>query len=182
MGKWSLAATSLVAAVPAGFLSYLMVMVFLERTEKLETPLKVWAGVMLAVSAFVTVLPFGILIFSPKARDAKDAVDEESKKTDAMEAPVDAPEDEMFDEDEAGEHEEEDTEFEDDLSAAEGEELDMEDEVDGEDLVEGFGDDDDDDVAMAEVDTEDIFAEAAEADFDDFDMVDFDDDEEEKRS
>lgn len=166
MGKWSYAATSLIAAVPAGYLSYLMASVFVKRAEDLETPFQVWVGATLAISALVTVLPIGILIFGRKKAKAEDAEDEGSEKAEATGEEGAALMDEAAEDVEAAE-EEEGPEIEDDLAVAEGDESDGEEDTDGED----FGDE----MEMDEIDEEDIFAEADDADFD---MADFDDDEE----
>lgn len=66
MGKLPLFFVSLVASIPGGYLSYVLVMVFLERAERMSTAFQVIAGVTLACSALVTVIPFFILIFTPK--------------------------------------------------------------------------------------------------------------------
>ncbi|MDA1013815.1 MAG: hypothetical protein O3A00_05100 [Planctomycetota bacterium] len=66
VGKIPLFFVSLVASIPGGYLSYVLVMVFLDRAEKMSTAFQVIAGVTLAFSALVTVIPFFILIFTPK--------------------------------------------------------------------------------------------------------------------
>ena len=71
MNKLSLAAVSLVAAIPAGFLAVLMALAFLRHAEHMKTTLLVLAGLTLAVSALVTVMPFGILIFGAKDKRGK---------------------------------------------------------------------------------------------------------------
>lgn len=67
MGKTGLFCTSLVAAIPAGYLSYELVHTFLTRAEGLETIMYVIAGLTLAISALITITPIGILLFSPSS-------------------------------------------------------------------------------------------------------------------
>ncbi len=66
MGKISLFFVSLVGAVPGGYVSFVLVKVFLDRAEKMSTAMQVIAGSALALSGLVTVLPFFVLIFTPK--------------------------------------------------------------------------------------------------------------------
>ena len=86
MSKISLFCTSLVPALVAGGLSYLMVMTFLERTGTMGTMLMVVCGVTLAASAIVALSPFGILIFSPKTEDlATETVEDQEEVEDDFE-------------------------------------------------------------------------------------------------
>lgn len=62
MGRTQRALTSLVAAIPAGFLSYLLVMVFLDQADSLNTKLQIAVGVTLLASVMVTLMPFVLLI------------------------------------------------------------------------------------------------------------------------
>ena len=62
MGRTQRALTSLVAAIPAGFLSYLLVMVFLNQADSLKTAMQAVVGVTLLASVMVTVMPFVLLI------------------------------------------------------------------------------------------------------------------------
>lgn len=66
VGKIQLFFVSLVGAIPGGYVSYVLVTVFLERAEKMSTAMSVIAGTSLALSGLVTVLPFFVLIFTPK--------------------------------------------------------------------------------------------------------------------
>ena len=87
MGRTQRALTSLVAAIPAGFLSYLLVMVFLNQADSLKTTMQVVVGVTLLASVTVAVMPFVLLIPGRKkaldnagqaagvASDADDAVE-----------------------------------------------------------------------------------------------------------
>jgi len=68
VNKLSLAAVSLVAAVPGGVLAVLMALVFLRHAEHMKTSMLVLAGLTLAVSSLVTVMPLGILIFGSKGK------------------------------------------------------------------------------------------------------------------
>lgn len=63
MTRVQTAAASLVAAVPAGILCALLVMVFLNHAENLKTMTQALVGGTLMVTAVVTLLPFGVLIF-----------------------------------------------------------------------------------------------------------------------
>ncbi|RMG33246.1 MAG: hypothetical protein D6725_16095 [Planctomycetota bacterium] len=63
MSKWSLVAVSLVPAAVGGFLCYLMVMTFLQRAETLNGTLMGLAGVTLAISALIAVMPLAIAVF-----------------------------------------------------------------------------------------------------------------------
>jgi len=72
VGQTQRALTSLVAAIPAGFLTYLLVMVFLNQADSLKTMTQVLAGVTLACSGLVTLMPFGLLIFGGKKAVADD--------------------------------------------------------------------------------------------------------------
>ena len=73
MGKTQRALTSLVAAVPAGVLLYLLVMTFLNRADSLNMMMKVVAGVTLACAFFVVLMPILLLVLGN--RKAKEAVD-----------------------------------------------------------------------------------------------------------
>jgi UPF0716 family protein affecting phage T7 exclusion len=63
-------ATSLVAAVPAAFLAFLMVSTFLGNADKMSGILMGLAGVTLLVSGLVAAMPIGILLFIPKEASA----------------------------------------------------------------------------------------------------------------
>lgn len=63
MSKWSLVAVSLVPAAVGGFLCFLMVMTFLQRAESLNGMLMGLAGMTLAVSALIAVMPLAIAVF-----------------------------------------------------------------------------------------------------------------------
>ena len=72
MTKTSLCLTSLVAAVPGGWLAYLMVMGFLSNPGKkpgdgdvhVPTSVLVLSGILLAIGALLAVMPVGILLFA----------------------------------------------------------------------------------------------------------------------
>ncbi|MEX2286519.1 MAG: hypothetical protein WD648_05465 [Planctomycetaceae bacterium] len=74
MSKTGLFLVSLVAAIPAGFLAVLLALDFLNRAEQMETMLKVVSIATLLASAPVMLLPFGILIFGPKAEPEPEEV------------------------------------------------------------------------------------------------------------
>ena len=72
MGRTQRALTSLVAAIPAGFLAYLLVTVFLKQADTLPTMAKVLVGVTLLCAALVALMPFGLLIFGGARKSADD--------------------------------------------------------------------------------------------------------------
>jgi hypothetical protein len=65
----------LVAAIPAGFLAYLLVMVFLTKAGNLPTMATVLVGLTLACAVLVILMPFGLLIFG-----GKKAVDDDDER------------------------------------------------------------------------------------------------------
>lgn len=72
MGRTQRALTSLVAAIPAGFLAYLLVMVFLKQADSLTTITQVVVGLTLACAALVVLMPFGLLIFGGRSAGSDD--------------------------------------------------------------------------------------------------------------
>ncbi|MFN0056350.1 MAG: hypothetical protein ACKV0T_29745 [Planctomycetales bacterium] len=79
MSKSQLALTSLVAALPGGWLAYLMVMAFLGPGAGGWPILKGLAGTLLLIGATLAVMPVGILLFS----GPKTVKPPKKKKTDA---------------------------------------------------------------------------------------------------
>jgi hypothetical protein len=73
------AAASLVAAVPAGLLATLLVMVFLNYAEALTGPGYGIVGATLACCALIALTPFGVLIFGGKKKSAAGAAKSGSK-------------------------------------------------------------------------------------------------------
>ena len=67
MSKLSLAGVSLVAAIPAGLLAWLLVDGFLNHFDKMPIALQGVAGLTLLVCALAVLLPPGVLVFGPKA-------------------------------------------------------------------------------------------------------------------
>lgn len=61
------AAASLVAAIPAGILATLLVMMFLTHAENLKGLMPVFVGAALLCAVVVVIMPFGILLFSGKS-------------------------------------------------------------------------------------------------------------------
>jgi len=174
MTRNSLAATSLVAAIPAGFMAYFGVMAFLNYVENMPMMLKVVNGMALLVSALMVLSPVGIMLFvkgkSADSTDEAGALD----ATGATAAVIDAPgiEDDV-DEAEFG-------------AADEVEEFDTADEaVDAEEDIESADDDfeaaDDDFEAADDFGDEDFDDAIASGDDDAFEFDDdefeFDDDE-----
>ncbi len=62
----------MVAAIPAGFLAYLLVMVFLSRADSLTMMTQIVVGVTLLCAAIVALMPIGLMIFTGKKSAAKD--------------------------------------------------------------------------------------------------------------
>lgn len=78
MTKSALAATSLVAAVPGGFMAYLAVMAFMNHMAAMPVLLQAVVGATLLCSAMMALSPLGILLFSkgaPKAAKAEKNAD-----------------------------------------------------------------------------------------------------------
>jgi hypothetical protein len=90
VGRTQRALTSLVAAIPAGLLTYLLVMVFLNQAESLSTLLKIIVGVTLAASGFVAIMPIGLLIFGGKKAAAEESEAATSKKSATIDIDDDA--------------------------------------------------------------------------------------------
>ncbi len=84
------AGASLVAAVPAGILATLLVMMFLRHSENLPTMLQAVTGGTLLFAAVVALTPFGVLLFGGK----KKAPSVAAGKGAAVAADADADEDE----------------------------------------------------------------------------------------
>ena len=120
MSKLQLPLMSLVAAIPGGFLTYLLVMAFLNHAEAMSTSLLGVAGLTLLLSGFLTILPVGALIFGPKGASKK------KEKTEDQSEPAAEEEDEYVS-DSAAELSDEfaEDEFEDDEMAASGDDLDF---------------------------------------------------------
>ncbi|QDT43875.1 hypothetical protein Pan241w_39790 [Gimesia alba] len=156
MSKLQLPLMSLVAAIPGGFLTYLLVMAFLNHAEAMSTPLLGVAGLTLLLSGFLTILPIGALIFGPKGASKKKAKDEDQ--------PEPAAEEDEYASDSAAELSDEfaEDEFEDDDEmAASGDDLD-------------FGEED-------EFSDSEISGEIEDEEFDFSDEYEFDDEDEEDK-
>ncbi len=81
MGRGSFFMTSLVAAVPAGLLTAVLVQAFLSHVGSMTTVPLVLAGATLAISSFLVVTPFGILVFGgPKKKKVAAAKSAKDKK------------------------------------------------------------------------------------------------------
>lgn len=142
MTKTKFALTSLVAAGPAAFLAYLLVMAFLNDIQAMPMLLQVLVGITLAGCVVAALSPVGILVFAggggatkakkPK-KDKKKAADEADEEDDLEEEMV-VEDDEMglggFEETEDGTEE---LNFDDEFDTAENDfddefELDFDDE------------------------------------------------------
>lgn len=78
MNRNTFAAVSLIAAVPGAFMAYLLVMAFVNRFESMAGMFRIVSGLTLLVSAFLTVLPIGIIVFWPKTEEDEEPATEES--------------------------------------------------------------------------------------------------------
>lgn len=176
MGKIAFALMSLVAAVPAGFLAYLMVMNFLNSIEGRPMGFKALWGITLLMSSLVALMPLAIVIFyrGPAAPSRKkDGGDEEAESLSDEDFAADEAfvEEEAFDEEPAGDEEFVDEAFEDEA----GDDAFADDEFEDD----AFTDDDaGDDLTLAEDASgqEDVFAEDDDLEFDYEDFADDDDD------
>ena len=82
VNKFSSASVALILAIPAGFLSYLLVDAMLIHFRNMATVMRILTCVTLAFSALGTVLPVGIVIFTKTEteEDAETETDEDAKK------------------------------------------------------------------------------------------------------
>ncbi|QDV51986.1 hypothetical protein [Gimesia fumaroli] len=159
MSKLQLPLMSLVAAIPGGLLTYLLVMAFLNHAEAMSTTLLGVAGLTLLLSGFLTILPVGALIFGPKGASKK-----KSKSKDEPELEADEEDEDDFVSDSAAELSDEfaEDEFEeDDDMLASGDDLD-------------FGE-------VDELSDSEISGEIEEEEFDFSDEYEFDDEDEEDK-
>ncbi len=85
MSKLSLALVSLVAAIPGGFLIYLLVMAFLSHANDMSGTLKIIAAATLGATSFISLMPLGILLLGKKAPGEKKKKAKKDKKGDASE-------------------------------------------------------------------------------------------------
>ncbi len=84
MTKYSLSAASLVTAIPAAYLAYLLVMTFLQEPgfNNLTGPFQIIAGLTLTLVTLMVFMPVGILIFGKKpvkAAEPEKSADAEGK-------------------------------------------------------------------------------------------------------
>lgn len=77
VSKISYAALALIAAIPGGYLSYLLVMTMLDNFGRMPGMFKILSCAILACSALMTVMPVGIMIFvHDEEKDAESEADE----------------------------------------------------------------------------------------------------------
>lgn len=179
MGKLSFTLTSLIAAVPAAGLCYLLVMAFLGNFERMGTTLQAVAGLSLLGAALIALMPLGILIFfrgpdtpaaSGKSANSEDSDFEEFEDGvdgDSM-GEIDAIADELDD----GDFEDDDFESG-ELSVDDLDESDFDDGLSG-DIETSATLADDDDI----LDQDDMFVEGDSAEFGEFNDELLDDDDE----
>ena len=84
MGRIQRALTSLVAAIPASVLVYLLVMVFLNQAESLSTNTKAVVGATLLAAALVALMPFILLIPGRKAAPATGSAGDDDAAIEVM--------------------------------------------------------------------------------------------------
>ena len=80
VSKTNLALSSLIAAIPGGFLAYLLVMAFLHHIGDMPMMLKVLVGLALIGCVVATLSPVGILVFVGGDGATKPKKAKESKK------------------------------------------------------------------------------------------------------
>jgi hypothetical protein len=97
VSKIGLFLTSLVAAIPGGFMAYLMVMAFLNHSGGPNMWTKALAGMLLCIGGLLGVMPVGILLFAgpktekqPKEPKKKPAAKDESEEIEAESGEVEA--------------------------------------------------------------------------------------------
>lgn len=76
MGRYALAAMSLVAAIPAAFLAYLSIMAWVRYTENMGTGMMVVNGGTTAVSVLVALIPIIILVGRRRPKEESKVPDE----------------------------------------------------------------------------------------------------------
>lgn len=157
MGKWGLFSVSCPAALVAGGLSVYLILVLVNYSPLEPTLLLIVVCTTLAASAFMTVLPVGILVFYPKtapaAAGAGSAIAEGGGEEAGSAAESSASVETFDDAEDADE---------------------VEDLGDEEEELEDFGEEFD----VEDAGEDDMFAEGEESgDFEDFDIDDFEDDE-----
>lgn len=103
MGRGSFFMTSLVAAVPAGLLTAVLVQAFLSHVGNMTTVPLILAGATLAISSFLVVTPFGILIFGGPKKKRAAAPKKEKGQPAAAAATADESEAEVADLETSGE-------------------------------------------------------------------------------
>ena len=141
---------SLVAAVPAAWLAYLLIMTFITGEHATQVtgniPLLILVGATLAVTALVALMPAGVLIFAGGSKVAVDddvrVEDERDTETEGDDPFVDDDDDDPFVDDDDPFVDEED----DDEDPFAEDESDDELQIEGLDEEDIFATDDDDDV------------------------------------
>lgn len=78
--KKSLSAASLIVAIPAGFLGYLLVMAFLQSPgfDNMAGFFKIISGLTLTLLTITVLMPVLVLIFGPKAEAVDNPADQKS--------------------------------------------------------------------------------------------------------
>jgi hypothetical protein len=71
VNKLSFAALSLIGAIPGGYLTFRLVMALVHHFRDMVGMMKVVVGLILLLSAVVTVIPIGILIFVREEKEKK---------------------------------------------------------------------------------------------------------------
>ena len=88
VSKTNLALSSLIAAIPGGFLAYLLVMAFLHHIGDMPMMLQVLVGLALVGCVVATLSPVGILVFvggDGATKPKKEKKAKKGKKSEAVE-------------------------------------------------------------------------------------------------
>ena len=99
MSKTNLALSSLIAAIPGGFLAYLLVMAFLHHIGDMPMMLQVLVGLALVGCVVATLSPVGILVFVGGDGATKPKKEKKAKKGKKSEAVEEEDDDMLVEED-----------------------------------------------------------------------------------
>lgn len=147
MSKTGLALASLAAALPGAALVYVLVMAFLNYSDRMSGALMGLAGLTLLLGAGMALMPAAVFVFGPKtaARPADAAEDEETEAAEEASADIETAEDEDADAEGADADLDADVEFDDGsetVIAGMDDEAPADDEYASDDILAAEGDDD----------------------------------------
>ena len=121
MTKGNLIATSLVGAIPGGFLAYFTIMAFINYAENMAVMLQVVTGTTLLFAVLMALSPIAILLFS-KGQPKEEAA-EESAASSAVAPVMDDAEEEFAVDEPADDEVAEAAEFDDDSLGTDDEDM-----------------------------------------------------------